>query len=149
MRSCVNSQVLSCSVQLKHASTGQSTHRDVGSFCVVRAAIRGALSVRFSAFRDVTPSNDFGKTHSMYGKVPVRPSERESMRSFAAQHVPEGTDQLEDRGEGRMINQPEERLLSIGSAVQFTYKGKTIHGQLLQKAGAASLCEGSRLRIYK
>ena len=23
-----------------------------------------------------------------------------------------------------MINQPEERLLSIGSAVQFTYKGK-------------------------
>ena len=48
-----------------------------------------------------------------------------------------------------MINQPEERLLSIGSAVQFTYKGKTIHGQLLQKARSASLCEGSRLRIYK
>ena len=31
-------------------------------------------------------SNDFGKTHSMYGKVPVRPPERESMRAFAAQH---------------------------------------------------------------
>ena len=34
-----------------------------------------------------------------------------------------------------MINQPEERPLSIGSAVQFTYKGKTIHGHLLQRQG--------------
>ena len=31
-------------------------------------------------------SNDFGKTHSMYGKPRVRPPERESMRAFAAQH---------------------------------------------------------------
>ena len=31
-------------------------------------------------------SNDFEKTHSMYGKVRVRPPERESMRAFAAQH---------------------------------------------------------------
>ena len=31
-----------------------------------------------------------------------------------------------------MINQPEERPLSIGSAVQFIHKGKTIHGHLLQ-----------------
>ena len=46
-----------------------------------------------------------------------------------------GTDQLQDRGEGRMINQPEERPLSIGSAVQFTHKGKTIHGHLLQRQG--------------
>ena len=30
--------------------------------------------------------NDFGKTDSMYGKVRARPPERESMRSFAAQH---------------------------------------------------------------
>ena len=34
-----------------------------------------------------------------------------------------------------MINQPEERPLSIGSAVQFTYKGKTIHGHLLKRQG--------------
>ena len=34
-----------------------------------------------------------------------------------------------------MINQPEERPLSIGSAVQFTHKGKTIHGPLLQRQG--------------
>ena len=34
-----------------------------------------------------------------------------------------------------MINQPEERPLSIGSAVQFTHKGKTIHGHLLQRQG--------------
>ena len=32
-----------------------------------------------------------------------------------------------------MINQPEERPLSIGSAVQFAHKGKTIHGHLLQR----------------
>ena len=31
-------------------------------------------------------SNDFEKTRSMYGKVRVRPPERESMRAFAAQH---------------------------------------------------------------
>ena len=31
-------------------------------------------------------SNDFEKTHSMYGKVRVRPPKRESMRAFAAQH---------------------------------------------------------------
>ena len=38
-----------------------------------------------------------------------------------------------------MINQPEERPLSIGSAVQFTHKGNTIHGHLLHgRAGAAS-----------
>ena len=30
--------------------------------------------------------NDFGKTHLMYGKLRVRPPERESMRAFAAQH---------------------------------------------------------------
>ena len=34
-----------------------------------------------------------------------------------------------------MINQPEERPLSIGSAVQFTHKGNTIHGHLLQRQG--------------
>ena len=34
-----------------------------------------------------------------------------------------------------MINQPEERPLSIGSAVQFAHKGKTIHGHLLQRQG--------------
>ena len=34
-----------------------------------------------------------------------------------------------------MINQPEERPLSIGAAVQFTHKGKTIHGHLLQRQG--------------
>ena len=34
-----------------------------------------------------------------------------------------------------MINQPEERPLSIGSAVQFTHKGKPIHGHLLQRQG--------------
>ena len=34
-----------------------------------------------------------------------------------------------------MINQPEERPLSIGSAVQFTHKGKTIRGHLLQRQG--------------
>ena len=34
-----------------------------------------------------------------------------------------------------MINQPEERPLSIGSAVQFIHKGKTIHGHLLQRQG--------------
>ena len=38
-----------------------------------------------------------------------------------------GTDQLQDRREGRMINQPGEHPPSIGSAVQFTHKGKTIH----------------------
>ena len=34
-----------------------------------------------------------------------------------------------------MINQPEKRPLSVGSAVQFTHKGKTIHGHLLQRQG--------------
>ena len=34
-----------------------------------------------------------------------------------------------------MINQPEERPPSIGSAVQFTHRGKTIHGHLLQRQG--------------
>ena len=34
-----------------------------------------------------------------------------------------------------MINQPKEPPLSIGSAVQFTHKGKTIHGHLLQRQG--------------
>ena len=34
-----------------------------------------------------------------------------------------------------MINQPGEHPLSIGSAVQFTHKGKTIHGHLLQRQG--------------
>ena len=34
-----------------------------------------------------------------------------------------------------MINQPEERPLSIGSAVQFTHQGNTIHGHLLQRQG--------------
>ena len=44
-------------------------------------------------------------------------------------------DQPQDRGEGRMINQQEKRPLSVGSAVQFTHKGKTIHGHLLQRQG--------------
>ena len=48
-----------------------------------------------------------------------------------------------------MINQPEECPLSIKSAVQFAHKGKTIHGHLLQKAGAAPLREDSRRRICK
>ena len=34
-----------------------------------------------------------------------------------------------------MINQQEKRQLSVGSAVQFTHKGKTIHGYLLQRQG--------------
>ena len=34
-----------------------------------------------------------------------------------------------------MINQQEKRSLSVGSAVQFTHKGKTIHGHLLQRQG--------------
>ena len=34
-----------------------------------------------------------------------------------------------------MINQQEKRPLSVGSAVQFTHKGKTIHGHLLQRQG--------------
>ena len=34
-----------------------------------------------------------------------------------------------------MLNQQEEHPLSIGSAVQFTHKGKTIHGHLLQRQG--------------
>ena len=34
-----------------------------------------------------------------------------------------------------MTNQQEVHPLSIGSAVQFTHKGKTIHGHLLQKQG--------------
>ena len=34
-----------------------------------------------------------------------------------------------------MLNQQEKRLLSIGSAVQFTHKGKTIYGHLLQRQG--------------
>ena len=34
-----------------------------------------------------------------------------------------------------MLNQQEERSLSIGSAVQFTHKGETIHGHLLQRQG--------------
>ena len=46
-----------------------------------------------------------------------------------------GADQPQDRGKDRMTNQQEEHPLSIGSAVQFTHKGKTIHGHLLQKQG--------------
>ena len=34
-----------------------------------------------------------------------------------------------------MLNQQEERPLSIGSAVQFTHKGETIPGHLLQRQG--------------
>ena len=34
-----------------------------------------------------------------------------------------------------MLNQQEGRPLSIGSALQFTHKGKTIHGHLLQRQG--------------
>ena len=34
-----------------------------------------------------------------------------------------------------MLNQQEELSLSIGSAVQFTHKGETIHGHLLQRQG--------------
>ena len=34
-----------------------------------------------------------------------------------------------------MLNQQGERSLSIGSAVQFTHKGETIHGHLLQRQG--------------
>ena len=34
-----------------------------------------------------------------------------------------------------MLNQQEGRPLSIGSAVQFTHKGETIHGHLLQRQG--------------
>ena len=40
-----------------------------------------------------------------------------------------------------MINQPEEHPLSIGSAVQFTHKGKTIHGHLLQRPGRNRFAE--------
>ena len=48
-----------------------------------------------------------------------------------------------------MINQPEECPLSIGSAVQFAHKGKTIHGHLLQKTGAEPLRRDTRHRICK
>ena len=34
-----------------------------------------------------------------------------------------------------MTNQQEVHSLSVGSAVQFTHKGKTIHGHLLQRQG--------------
>ena len=34
-----------------------------------------------------------------------------------------------------MINQQGARPLSVGSAVQFTHKGKTVHGHLLQRQG--------------
>ena len=34
-----------------------------------------------------------------------------------------------------MINQQEKRPLSVGSAVQFTHKGKTIQGHLIQRQG--------------
>ena len=34
-----------------------------------------------------------------------------------------------------MTNHQEKRPLSVGSAVQFTHKGKTIHGHLLQRQG--------------
>ena len=34
-----------------------------------------------------------------------------------------------------MINKKKERPLKVGSAVQFTHKGKTIHGYLLQRQG--------------
>ena len=40
-----------------------------------------------------------------------------------------------DREEGRILDQQEERPLSIGSAVQFDHKGETIHGHLLQRQG--------------
>ena len=40
-----------------------------------------------------------------------------------------------DREAGRMPNQQKECPLSIGSAVQFTHKGETIHGHLLQQQG--------------
>ena len=40
-----------------------------------------------------------------------------------------------------MINQPEKRPLSVGSAVQFTHKGKTIHGHLLQRQGRRRLAK--------
>ena len=38
-----------------------------------------------------------------------------------------------------MLNQQEERSLFIGSAVQFTHKGKTIHGHLLERQGRRCL----------
>ena len=40
-----------------------------------------------------------------------------------------------------MANQQEELPLSIGSAVQFTHKGKTIHGHLLQRQGRRRLAK--------
>ena len=40
-----------------------------------------------------------------------------------------------------MTNQQEERTLSVGSAVQFTHKGKTIHGHLLQRQGRRRLAK--------
>ena len=40
-----------------------------------------------------------------------------------------------------MTNQQQERRLSIGSAVQFTHKGKTIHGHLLQRQGRRRLAK--------
>ena len=45
-----------------------------------------------------------------------------------------------------MLNQQEERQLSIGSGVQFTHKGETIHGHLLQRQGKAPLREDNRHR---
>ena len=45
-----------------------------------------------------------------------------------------------------MLNQQEERPLSIGSAVQFTHKGETISRTSSPTAGTAPLREGNRHR---
>ena len=55
-------------------------------FLNIQAAVYNTFYLqRYLCNRD-SHSNDFEKTHSMYGKVRVRPPERESMRAFAAQH---------------------------------------------------------------
>ena len=50
-----------------------------------------------------------------------------------------------------MLNQQEERPLSIGSAVQFTHKGDTIHGHLLQQQGRCRFAKviDAEERIWK
>ena len=50
---------------------------------------RPPFTIRFMSsgiYATDSRSNDFGRTHSMYGEVRVRPPERGSMRAFAAQH---------------------------------------------------------------
>ena len=76
-----------------------------------------------------------GLSQTEVAKFDDRPRDLVRLDAQFHQGGSRGADQPQDRGEGRMTNQQEERPLSIGSAVQFTHKGKTIHGHLLQRQG--------------